>query len=316
MLQESDTVIILMGLIRLCALQTADVHHSKRLGKNCDFVGGWVILATTQMLKLNLILHLTAAALEIALLALLVIRKLAGKFIFLFLYLACSLIGDAAKTWILGNGAEFYLYSWLLQGVYALLASAVIIEVFKPAFKLILSRLGVQGILIPVAFLLLLDFAFWMRFHHRFGSDLPAVLASVISSFDLGFCCLSSVMFFFALWCEPRYGILRQYRLGILVGFGLLSISTLLTYFVRLNLGGRFESWFQVVPGLAFAGATLGWFLTFISEEPKPPVGDQDPEKLQNLLLLLNDTLEIARRIGRRFGIRLRRQLVKSHHYS
>lgn len=256
------------------------------------------------MLKLNLALLIVTLALEVALLSLLVFRKLISQFFFFFLYIACSLVGDAAKTWILGNSTQFYLYYWSIQAIYVTLAYAVVITAFKPALKAIEQRLGIQAFLVPLAIMLFIDFAFWTRFHHLMGTNALAALGSIVGSFEFGFCSLAIAIFLVEIWFEKRRKILQQYRFGILAGFAWLSFSTLVAYFVRLSWGTKFESWFQVVPGFAFMGTMLAWFVTFISERPKP--NREDPQRVEEVMLLLEDAIQTAKRIGRRIGVHFR----------
>ena len=55
---------------------------------------------------------------------------------------------------------------------------------------------------------------------------------------------------------------------------------------------------------LIVLGAMLAWFVTFISEKPKSK--REDPQRVEELLLLLEDAVQAAKRIGRRIGIRFR----------
>jgi hypothetical protein len=257
------------------------------------------------MLKLDSILYIAALSLELGLIGLLVARRLSGRFRFFFAYLICTGIGDFAALRMVGNTTEYYVVYWCGRAISSLLILLVIRDIFKSAFRMVRSKLGWAGLALPSVLFLLIVFLFWRRVHHLITPSFLGLIAIDIYSFELGAAFIASVIFVAALWLRFKYGIWGQQNLGILAGFGLIGVSKLMAYFVVLNFGSRSNVFFQYMPSFAFLAAALVWLVTFFqTEEPSRPV--PDPENLRKLLELLNQRIEMTRRIAERFGLRLR----------
>src|ERR1700724_92555 len=254
------------------------------------------------MHTLDFTLYLTAAALELGLAGVLIVRKLVRRFPFFLAYLLCSSAGDLIQSWMIRNTRSFYVMHWTLRALYVLLALFTILSIFKSAFRVIYDRFGWLAFALPIGLLLFVDYLFWRTIHHSFGGSFIGIFAADVYSFELGFCCLACSIALFSLWFERHYGFWGRYGLGIVTGFGYLGVFTLLAHLTRL-FGGKFETVFQYIPSFGFLGATMLWLLFFRVKEPENTPPDPDPEKLQQILDLFNESVEIAKRMARHLGI-------------
>jgi hypothetical protein len=90
--------------------------------------------------------------------------------------------------------------------------------------------------------------------------------------------CLEAAALVWCLFLElkknpPPWG---RYRAGVLIGFGIAALATVLADVARSNLGASFESIFRYAPAVAYIYASVMWLRAFYREESpsrktKPP---------------------------------------------
>jgi hypothetical protein len=254
------------------------------------------------MPKLDLILIIVAPALELALLAIFVARKLIRRYLFFIAYLVCLATGAILLLCIRGNSTEYYLVYWIGQGIYGLFTLLVITEIFKSALRMVYSELGRLGLALLLGLFLLVTFLFWRTVHHLIAPSFLGHIAMVAYSFELGVAFIASAIFLMALWQRLQHGTWGQYNFGILAGYGLIGVGKLVAYFAILGLGNQLNVVFRYMRPFTFIAATIVWLVTFLGKE-EPVKKEPNLETLRKLLQLLSQRIELTRRIAKRFRL-------------
>ncbi len=256
------------------------------------------------MPNLSLSIDLTAVVLEVALAIVLLSRRLQSRFALFFTYLLLSTIGDLSALVWSWNVTEFYVLYLVRETVTRALSLLVVLSIFSPALRFVLYKLGKIGTSLSFLSLLVLDFLFW-RFYHRALRPTPLGRMAVgVYTFELCVSVLEVAVCLVCLWLRRRYGVWGEYDLGIIIGFGTMSMGTIAAYGLPFLFGRRFDLWFQLIPAASFIGATISWLMTF-SQPEAPPKEPPNPEKLREIIEIIGHwTREVESVVGR-LGMRV-----------
>jgi hypothetical protein len=129
------------------------------------------------------------------------------------------------------------------------------------------------------------------------GDTLYAAFSSGVYSFML--LIRSIEVFVFGLYLSrSRHYDIGGYNAGIVKGFGVYALVTLLAYFVHYY-GGRFEGWYRYMAPGSYCTAAAIWLTAFLpTEQPKtPPNTEHLKKQLTGAETLLEHYSEIVRKI-------------------
>lgn len=223
------------------------------------------------MINTDLLLGMLAPALQIVLLAILFRRKLHQQFPFFCAYTFYSVAATILRHIILPHPRTFFVVYWTTDIIYGILALLVIREVFLPSLEGFPQKYRWVRWIVPVAIAGIMSFALWSFFNREYGQGPLSGLASGAYSFDLGIRWLELIVFIAAAILDrtPRVSFLMS-EMGILAGFGISALLTLIADLAGLHFGSRFEEVFRYLPTSAYIGAAGIWLAAFLYKEPRP----------------------------------------------
>lgn len=222
----------------------------------------------------DLLIGLTAPALQLLLIGILASRKIYRRFPFFFAYTVYSIAAAVVLTVVIIRfPTRYYEFYWITQFIYGLLALLAIIEVFESVLRLF----GFDGwgwrVLLPSAILIIAAISVSRALYHPlYGQANPlAHLAAGAYAFQLSVHCLQAGILLLCLTPRRRYGVLWHYDTGIVAGLGFYAFVSLVAAVIGLKLGGRFEPVFRYLPAGAYIGAVIVWLFVFVRPEPPRP---------------------------------------------
>jgi hypothetical protein len=137
----------------------------------------------------------------------------------------------------------------------------------------------------PLALLVLVAVGVLRALHHPMGYSFEARLTAAAAFwFDPAVLFLEALIFLFcvSLSLRKHHPITwSRYSFGILVGFGLASCSTFLTYMARFRFGARFEFYFHHLLPMIYFGAATIWLIAFLRPESPTEPWSPDYQRLQ-----------------------------------
>ena len=240
---------------------------------------------------------LLPAALQAALMVILVRRRLYLRFPFFFTYTAYSIAVTLAQLWVMDRPVMFFVLYWSTEMIYGLLALLAIHEVFKSVLETYYSLHHWMRWLPPLAFLTVLGNSMWQALYRPMGRTAIAHFAAGAYAFVPGVLCLQAIVFVVCL----RLGLRKHYPMrwgrysaGILTGFGMVAVATLLIFMARFRFGPGMELLFRYGPPAAYAGAALTWVKAFYREEPPMTRKATNPEIYRRAANLTSEVTEDA----------------------
>jgi hypothetical protein len=217
------------------------------------------------MRSFDILLAVVALASAVALLCLLIRRRLASEFPFFFLYLSASVTFPVIKLAVSGSYAVFFIVSWATEAIYILLALLALHEVFRKVFAAFYKNRWFW-----LFFPLVVIAIFTIAIAYNLGS--PPVQASRLISLILTLGTAVSLvqiaifgLFFILVWF---HGIRwRDYPFSIVVGFAIIAVGSLWGNWSRSVFGTRFNRFFGYAPAVAYIIAVIVWLDAFL----RPP---------------------------------------------
>ena len=220
----------------------------------------------------NVVSSLVAPALQLVLAVILVRRRLYRRFPFFLVYTTYSIIATILRIGVMGHPSVFYVLFWTTEMAYGVLALLALRETFRPALRVAFGQRWSKWVPL-LALLAVVGISVWQAIFHPMGYKPMARLAAGAYAFMPGVLSLQAVVLF---WClllavrknPPKWG---QYRAGILVGFGIAALATVMADVARSRFGVSFESIFRYAPAVAYIYASVMWLKAFYYEEPAFP---------------------------------------------
>ena len=233
------------------------------------------------MSAFSLFSGLVPAVLQAVVLAIFIRRRLYRRFPFFFAYTVYSILVTALRLSIMSRPRPFFVWYWSTEIIYGILALLAIHEVFKSVLEMYYSLYRWMRWLPPFCLLLILSISLWRAVYHPVGRGPLVGLAAGAYSFMLGVLGIQVMVFLLCLKLSFRkhYPIRwTRYEAGILIGFGMAAIATMLVYLARFRLGPSMELAFRYIPPVAYIAAALMWLKAFYREEPPVMRKRTDPE--------------------------------------
>ena len=251
----------------------------------------------------DLMLSLTPPGVLLALVVILIRRKLYRQFPIFFIYVACVPAAAALRLSVMNKPVTYFAVYWITEAVYGVLGLLAIREVFNPAWHLIATTRFQWLRFVPsVVVMLIASIALWQAAYHPPGNSPLARLSAGTFAFELGVRWSQVAVFFVSLTLSRlRWISLSLHEFSILAGFGLASVVTLTADLVRSMLGSSFEQIFRYAPPVAFIGATIIWLAAFCRPEASRPRRRSD---LLAMTELLKDQQGLLEKIKKAFGLR------------
>jgi len=213
-------------------------------------------------------------------------RKLHRRYPLFFTYTLYSVVVIAVRLSAAKQPRLLFALYWITEIIYGVLALLAIREVFGDVLELRSNR-NPWWRVVPAAILLTLIIAsLWWAIYHPFGPNFWGKLGAGAYSFESGVLCIQATSYLLARFhLKPFSGILeKQHNAGILKGFGIFSLLTVVVYAMRLYFGSQFEGLFRYIPPGAYAMATLTWLAAFRRPEPPDSTIPTTPEFLGGLM--------------------------------
>jgi hypothetical protein len=140
----------------------------------------------------------------------------------------------------------------------------------------------------------------WAMMGYSFEARLTAAAAFW---FDPAVLFLEALTFLYCIKLSLRkHHLIRWsgYSFGILVGFGLASFSTFLTYMARFKFGSHFEFYFHHLLPLIYFAAAVVWLIAFLRPEPPTEPWSPDRQKFQQHQSVADEGWDDAEQARRR----------------
>lgn len=235
-------------------------------------------------------------------------RKLHCRFPLFFAYTLYSIAVIAVRLSVAKQPHLFFALYWTTEIIYGALALLAIGEVFSDVLELRSNQHRWWRFAPGTILLLLVTIFFWQATYHPFGPNVWGALGAGAYSFGLGVLCVQAGIFLLALFRLKAFsGILsKQHNAGILRGFGVFGLLTMMAYITRSYYGAQFEDWFRYIPPGAYVMATLTWLAAFLRSEPPNCTPPPTPEFLKNLAEGLSRDHETLKKIEKDLPPRLR----------
>jgi hypothetical protein len=146
----------------------------------------------------------------------------------------------------------------------------------------------------------------------------PGHFASGVYAFVPMMCLLEVGLFIAAVVIRRRYSVeWTRHELGILVGFGILALLTLvadlptLLRLFHLRVGSQLEAVFRYFPSGAFIASAIAWLIAFWRPEPPTTYEPPDPRKYRELASVMKDRVDVLKQVLKRFGMHLAAPLLR-----
>ncbi|HEV3040856.1 MAG TPA: hypothetical protein VHA33_24025 [Candidatus Angelobacter sp.] len=193
---------------------------------------------------------------------------------------------------------NYYTY-WTTEGIYAILASFAIYEVFHSVFRNFDSVKGFRY-LFPSVALCMISISI-IRALTRPKNELVPYLAIIIAlKIAVGF--LQVGLFFLFILLVRLFRVQsRRYAFGIALGFGISAAGSLSFYLLRSEFGTKFSHVVMNALPMVYIIAVVVWLLTFIKAQPPHPWQDGGPALApEELITELRQYTRVAKGVLRR----------------
>jgi hypothetical protein len=221
------------------------------------------------------LLWLAPPVLQSVLAILMVWRGTYRRFHFFFVYTLFAIVAEITKFIVYDPNRNTWTHFWISWGseaIYAILGFLAIYEVFRYVFENF-QHLAWFKFLLPVTGAIMLGIAVLIPVVHR-AVDTDTLLAGIFA-LQVAVRCLQLGVFFLIFLLARIFDLdYRQYAFGIVAGFGIAVIGTLLGTLVRTGLGLKFLMFFKYFPHMAYCIAVTVWLASFLRAEPDDPFRD------------------------------------------
>src|SRR6266446_3158408 len=190
-----------------------------------------MLVTHTPMLNTDFIVTSIGLALQIALLTVLLTRRLYRHFPLFSFYTTYSVVITVLELWFMTHFARSYfsLY-WTTEAISGVLELLVLHEAFMPSLRIDYGQLRWLRLLPPSILLITTGWALWWAVYHPVGRGPFVHFAAGAYAFELAVHLLEVAVFLLALRLARRqyHPIRNPYRLGIVLGFGCIASAVLL----------------------------------------------------------------------------------------
>jgi hypothetical protein len=247
-----------------------------------------------------LTIQLAVPLLQISLALLLLWRRAHVHFRYFFVYTVYAIATEFLRmaTSHASEPTRYYTY-WTTEGIYAILASFAIYEVFHSVFRNFDSLKGFRY-LFPSVALGMVAISI-IRALTRPKSEVEPYLAIIIAlKIAVGFLQVG-LFFLFILLVRLFRMQSRRYAFGIALGFGISAAGSLSFYLLRSEFGTKLDNVVIAALPMVYIIAVMVWLLTFIKAQPPHPWQDGGPAFApEELITELRQYTRVAKGVLRR----------------
>ena len=249
------------------------------------------------MRNLDVILNLTGVTLAVALVALLLWRRIYREYPMFFVYVASSVLIALFRLFVSSDYELFFKVYWSTEALYALLILLALHEVFYRVFQSFFSIYRWFWVLFPAVVAIVTSVAV-LRAIERPPIQAPPLIA-VILSIEIGVNVIQSGVFFLFFGAIWFFQVRRKnYPSRIVDGFAVIALTGL-AYQLRSVFGTRFNILAKYSTSVANLLAVLLWLYTFI-QPPEPELKWELAVTPQQLLEEIQQYTKIFRKfLGR-----------------
>jgi hypothetical protein len=216
--------------------------------------------------KLAIVTQITGILLQVCLVALLVRRRTQSLFPMFLAYVVFSLAAALAKLYVSSDYRTYYFVYWAAGAVAVVLATLALLEVFRWIFALFWLRAGFRWLSYGFIVLILgLAVANAIRNPPAHMGRAGAIIFS--AGITINFVQAAIFLLFWLLAKSLEIGF-RRYAFGIMLGFGVSSIGTLVGWLSRSVFGTKFNFFAMYLPPVAYILALVFWLRVFWRKEP------------------------------------------------
>ena len=241
-------------------------------------------------------IYAAALALQLALIALLLMRGAVRDFRFFCSYTAFAVISEITKFILKIRDHKFgYFYTyWATEAIYSILGFLALYEVFRLLYRHLYYLLWVR-LLIPLTSIVLLALSLWWT-----GIVLGTVERPLAILYALEFTVhLLQIGFFAAIFIVAfRFDVFEErYAFGITAGFWVSATGILATMIIRSEFGITYKNLLNFLPTGAYLLAVLIWLHAFAHKQPPGNLARIHDPGDQPSLLRLQDRIRRIKEI-------------------
>jgi hypothetical protein len=217
---------------------------------------------------LDLSLSLVGPTMALLLAATLIRRKLHGEFPFFFTYVCFAILAAVARLSVSGNYQMYFKVFWATSALYSLLAVLALHEVFREVFLPFYTLWWWFRFLFPgtVGIAALIQIRRAILTPPIQATPLIAAILSFSRVINWVEAALFGLFFALVLLLGVRW---RSYPFGIVEGFGLSALGSLIAYGLRSEFGTKYNTFARYAPPVAYIVGVLVWLDTFL-RQPDP----------------------------------------------
>jgi hypothetical protein len=213
-----------------------------------------------------LILLIAALILEFWLAGLLLHGRIHRVFPLFFAYTAYSALASAAQILVFFHYRTYFIVYWATEAVLVILGVLAVLEVFRWIFILFWLRWPFR-LFVYTAIALVMLLAIMNARLNPPSRVHPLVALTLSVGITVNFIQASIFALFWLLARSLQIGF-RRYAFGIMLGFGVSSIGTLIAWITRSVFGTKFNTLGIYLPPVAYIFALAFWLHVFLREEP------------------------------------------------
>lgn len=242
---------------------------------------------------LHSILSFLSTPIVLAVVVVMVVRKLYREFPFFFAYLFVVLIGDVIRLIFLkGPYIEYFYAYWITEAADVFVAFLVLYEVFLLRLFPGISLTPIYRYLFPISGAVVAGLTLLMFVSAPSGG--PSRLAVLVGEFTLAlsFCQVAVLAFFcgLMLFMSREW---RRHELGIAAGFGVYGAVKLI---ITVQRAQQHYGSVQQLPTVAYVFATLIWLFYLSKSDPEPEETVITEEMVQQVERVYGEVLDMFRK--------------------
>jgi hypothetical protein len=249
------------------------------------------------MYWLTLLVAGLAVALEVCILALLLLRKLQHRFPVFTWYIVCKIAVSLGRAVFLRNYRVYYYVYWFTEPIDVLLSIAAVYEssvkVYGAFFQIWRVRLVFLG-----AILAALGYSIWAAEHNRPAHFTGWNAAIIQLMLVVQYVIMGVVALFFLL--RHLAGVRwRSYEFRFVFGFGVYATAIALAMIFRSEFGTKYAFLSERGPSVAYFVALLVWLSAVLGKEPDSGLLPAGPPPSPELLEALRTQLRTVKKLLR-----------------
>ncbi|HEX3105930.1 MAG TPA: hypothetical protein VHQ22_15915 [Terriglobales bacterium] len=235
-----------------------------------------------------------ALVLQAALACTIFLRRLSVRFRFFLIYTLYSIGSIAVSLWARQNTQALFVSYALSEILYGALGLLAMREAFQDALAAYNMRYPWTRWIPPLVVLALVGAALFGCFYHPRirGNVFNACLLGAMRSYNWVVRSVELFVFVLFISLKPLYRW-RRYNQGVILGFGVYSFISLLSYSLRTFFVVKvFATWYRYLSPGAYFGAAAFWLVAFLWPENRLEQQPPDERQIQKVQTALEESLD------------------------